>query len=100
MANTFTQVTTLGVTYWDFKVGTYTLKLNTNNASHAAVIALLSDPTEGLTYRQYLEEQVEIEKTVGVFSALTKFVYDFRETLGFSSIVEIPIPPEIDPTQP
>jgi hypothetical protein len=98
MANTFTSKTVSGVIYWDFKISPgYQLTLSEANIYHNAVIGLLNDAVNATYYRQYLEELAAIEISVGIRPALAKFVETFKATLGFDTIPDPVVPPEIDP---
>lgn len=98
MANTFTSKTISGIVYWDFKVAPgYQLTMSESNTYHNSVIALLNDATNGTYYRQYLEELAVIEISIGVRPALAKFIETFKTVLGFDTIPDPVIPPEIDP---
>lgn len=98
MANTFTSRTVNGIDYWDFKVSPgYQLTLSEANAYHTAIIGLLNHPINAASYRLYLEELAVIEVAIGVRPALSKFVETFKVALGFDTIPDPIIPPEIDP---
>lgn len=92
MAHTFTSKIVSGTTAWDFKVNNLTLTLTESNIFHNAVLNLLKDPINGLSFRNYLENLCLVELQQGVRPALSKFVDTFKTNLGFDSIPD-PEPP-------
>lgn len=95
MAHTFNRRLTAGSFYWDFKVDTYTLTLAESNTFHAGVISLLNHATLGTFYRSYMEGLAEVEMAIGVRPALAKFVEQFKNDLGFDTIPDPEVPPEL-----